>query len=355
MSVGLPLPKRVFGHGFLTKEGKKISKTTGNIINPNEMIDEFGTDSVRYFFMREYTFGSDGDFSRESFIHRINSDLANDLGNLLNRTLSLVKQNFGDVVPQPSEKTELDQELINLALDILPRTKPHIDNLAFSEVLDVIWELVRRANKYLDESAPWRLAKDPANKDRVATILYNCVETLRFLSILMSPFIPSSSIKIQEQIGISGKLSPQTFADLVWGKTPSGIPLGNVEPIFPRIEKEMKQEVKSADSLEITIDDFKKIDLRVVEILTAEAIEGADKLLKLTVNTDSGVKTVVAGIAQNYKPSELVGMKVVLVTNLKPAKVRGIESQGMILAAVGKSDLSVLTVQKDMPVGTKVR
>jgi methionyl-tRNA synthetase len=221
MSVGLPLPKRVFGHGFLTKEGKKISKTTGNIINPNEMIDEFGTDSVRYFFMREYTFGSDGDFSRESFIHRINSDLANDLGNLLNRTLSLVKQNFGDVVPQPSEKTELDQELINLALDILPRTKPHIDNLAFSEVLDVIWELVRRANKYLDESAPWRLAKDPANKDRVATILYNCVETLRFLSILMSPFIPSSSIKIQEQIGISGKLSPQTFADLVWGKTPS--------------------------------------------------------------------------------------------------------------------------------------
>ena len=326
-----------------------------NIINPNELIDEFGTDSVRYFFMREYTFGSDGDFTREAFIHRVNSDLANDLGNLLNRTLSLVKQNIGDVVPQPSGKTNIDQELINVALGTLAKTKPYIDNLAFSEVLEAIWELVRRANKYLDETAPWRLAKDSSNKDRVSTILYNCVETLRFLSILVYPFMPNSALKIQEQIGISDKLPEQTFADLEWGKTPAGIPLGKVAPIFPRIEKEQKQETKSSDTSEITIDDFKKIDLRVVQILTAEAVEGADKLLKLTVDTGSGERNIVAGIAQNYKPSELIGMKVILVTNLKPAKVRGIESQGMILAGVGKNDLSVLTVQKDMPVGTKVR
>jgi methionyl-tRNA synthetase len=355
MSAGIPLPKRVFGHGFLTKDGKKISKTTGNIINPNALIDEFGTDAVRYFFMREYTFGSDGDFTREAFILRINSDLANDLGNLLNRTLAMVNQNFDGIVPQPSDLSDNDKELVNLALGILPRTKPLIDELAFSSVLEVIWELVRRANKYLDESAPWRLAKDPANKDRVATILYNCVETLRFLSILLTPFIPNSSLKIQEQIGIAEKLPAQTFADLQWGKTPSNISLGKVEPIFPRIEVEVKQEAKASDTTEITIDDFKKIELKVVQILTAEAVEGADKLLRLTVETGSGVRDVVAGIAQYYPPSELVGMKVILVSNLKPAKVRGIESQGMILAAVGKSDLSVLTVQKDMPVGTKVR
>lgn len=355
MSAGIPLPKRVFGHGFLTKDSKKISKTTGNIINPNALIDEFGTDAVRYFFMREYTFGSDGDFTRGAFILRVNSDLANDLGNLLNRTLAMVKQNFDGIIPQPGELNDNDKELVNLALDILPRTKPLIDELAFSSVLEVIWELIRRANKYLDESAPWRLAKDPANKNRIATILYNCVETLRFLSILLTPFIPNSSLKIQEQIGIAEKLPAQTFADLQWGKTPSNIPLGKVEPIFPRIEVEVKQEAKASDTTEITIDDFKKLDLKVVQILTAEAIEGADKLLRLTVDTGSGEKNVVAGIAQYYPPSELIGMKVILVANLKPAKVRGIESQGMILAAVGKSELSVLTVQKDMPVGTKVR
>jgi methionyl-tRNA synthetase len=355
MSAGIPLPKKIFGHGFLTKDGKKISKTTGNIIDPNALIDEFGTDSVRYFFMREYTFGSDGDFTRGAFIHRLNSDLANDLGNLLNRTLAMVKQNFDGIIPQPSgDLSENDKELISLALEILPRTRPFIDKLSFSDVLEVIWELVRRANKYLDERAPWRLAKDPANRDRLATILYNCVETLRFLSILLTPFMPNSSLKIQEQIGIT-ELLAQTFADLEWGKTPSGISLGNVEPIFPRLEVEVKQEVKASDTAEITIDDFKKLDLKIVQILTAEAIEGADKLLRLTVETGSGVRNVVAGIAQYYPPSELVGMKVVLVSNLKPAKVRGIESQGMILAAVGKNDLSVVTIQKDMPVGTKVR
>ncbi len=353
MSAGLPLPKQIFGHGWLTKDGKKISKTIGNVIDPNELVDEFGTDAVRYFFMREYTFGSDGDFTRGSFIHRLNGDLANDLGNLLNRTLALVKQNFGDTIPEPKGEPEgTDSELVDIALGILPRIKPHIDKMAFSKVLEVIWELVRRANKYLDESAPWRLAKESSNKDRVATILYNCVEALRFLSILVSPFMPGASRKILEQIGIPGK--EQTFADLEWGKTPSGVTMDKVEPIFPRIEVEVKQVVKSSTS-EISIDDFKKMDLRVAEVLSAEAVEGTDKLLKLTVNPGSGARTIVAGIAQDYSPDDLIGKKVILVANMKPAKVRGGESQGMLLAAVGKKDCSIVTLDRDVPTGTKVR
>ncbi len=355
MSAGLPLPGQIFGHGYLTKDGKKISKTTGNVIDPNELVDEFGTDAVRYFFMREFTFGSDGDFSRESFIHRINSDLANDLGNLLNRTLALIKQNFGDTIPEPKREPEgNDQELIDTALEILPRLKTHIDKLAFSDALEVIWDLVRRANKYLDESAPWRLAKDTSKKDRVAAILYNCVEALRFLSILVSPFMPGASRRIFEQIGLDGEAADQTFADLEWGKMPSGVAMGKVEPIFPRIEVKKKQEVKTSTS-EITIDDFKKVDLRVAEVLSAEAVEGTDKLLSLTVDAGSGPRTIVAGVAEYYSPEDLVGKKVILVANLKPAKVRGIESQGMLLAAVGKKDLSILSIDKDMPSGTKVR
>lgn len=357
MSAGLPLPKKIFGHGWLTKDGKKISKTTGNIINPDELADEFGVDAVRYFFMREYSFGSDGDFTREGFIHRINSDLANDLGNLLNRTLAVVKQNFGEVIPAPtSDSNQLDNELIDLSIETLPRIKPLMDNLSFNEALETIWELVRRANKYLDETAPWRLAKEPSNMGRLATVLYNCIETLRFLSILISPFMPNSSLKIQEQLGIS---EPQTFADLDWGKTPHSIPLGKVEPIFPRVLVKTKAESKTAESKtgdsEITIDDFRKLDLRVVEIISAEPVEGTDKLLLLKIATGSGTRNVVAGIAEYYSPEEIVGKKVILVANLKPANVRGIESQGMILAATGKNELSIITVDRDMPLGTKVR
>jgi methionyl-tRNA synthetase len=357
MSAGLPLPGQIFGHGWLTKNGRKISKTTGNIIDPGELIDEFGVDAVRYFFMREYTFGSDGDFTRQAFIHRINGDLANDLGNLLNRTLAMVKQNFGGTVPEPESEPEgHDAELIDTALGVLSRVKPHMDKLAFSDALEVIWELVRRANKYLDESVPWRLAKDPSKRDRVATILYNCVETLRFLSILVSPFMPGASRKILEQIGLptANAGSPAGFADLEWGRMPSGVTLGKVEPIFPRIEVEVKKVIKPAIS-EITIDDFKKVELRVAEVLSAEAVGGADKLIRLSVDAGSGPRTTVAGVAEHYSPEDLVGRKVILVANLKPAKVRGIESQGMLLAAVGKKDMSIVTIDKDMPSGTKVR
>jgi len=357
MSAGLPLPAQIFGHGWLTRNGKKLSKTTGNVIDPNELIAEFGVDAVRYFFMREYTFGSDGDYSRDAFIHRINSDLANDLGNLLNRTLSMVKQNFGDVVPESNGKAEgTDAELIEMAKTTLSRLEPYIDKLALSDVLEVIWQLVRRANKYIDESAPWKLAKEPESRDRLAMVLYNCVETLRFLGILVSPFMPEASKKILEQIGLNDGSNGQSFDELEWGKMPSGVSLGKVEPIFPRIDvKEKRKQKAEATTSEITIDDLKKVDLRIAEVLSAEPVENTDKLLRLTVDVGTGPRTVVAGIAQYYPPDELVGKKVILVANLKPAKVRGIESQGMILAAVGKNDLSVTTVEKDMPAGTKVR
>ena len=353
MSAGLPLPSQVFAHGYLTKEGKKISKTTGNIIDPVGLANEFGPDAVRYFFMREFTFGSDGDFSRESFIHRINGDLANDLGNLLNRTLAMVGQNFGGTVPEPKgEPAGNDADLIATALGILSRAHPHLERMAFCNALEVIWELVHRANKYLDESAPWRLAKDPAKRERLATILYNCVEALRFLSILLAPFVPGASRKILDQIGLAG--TKPTFADLEWGRMPPGVALGEVKPIFPRIEVETTK-VTKATAAEITIDDFKKVDLRVAEVLSAQAVEGADRLFRLSVDAGSGPRTIVAGVAQHYSPEDLVGRKVILVANLKPAKVRGVESQGMLLAAVGKEDMSVLTLDKDMPLGTKVR
>lgn len=355
MAVGLPLPNQIFGHGWLTKNNKKISKTTGNVIDPNQLIDEFGTDAVRYFFMREYTFGSDGDFTRESFIHRINSDLANDLGNLLNRTLSMIKQNFGERIPEPKGRPEgTDQELIDTALGIPPKIKGYMDSLSFSDSLETIWTLVRRANKYIDECAPWKLAKESSSRDRLGTILYNCVEVLRFLSILLFPFIPASAGRIIEQIGLSDGLDKQTFAHLEWGKMPAGTIMGKVVPIFPRIEVKTEPTAKESSN-EITIDDFKKLDLRVAEIISAELVEGTTKLLRLNLEAGTGLKTVVAGIAENYKPEDLIGRKVILVANLKPAKVRGIESQGMILAAVGKNELSIITLEKDMPSGTRVR
>jgi len=266
-----------------------------------------------------------------------------------------VKQNFGDAIPEPKgEPAGTDAELVQTAMSILPQIKPYMDNLAFSNVLEIIWELVRRANKYIDESAPWRLAKESKSRDRLATVLYNCVESLRFLAILVTPFMPGASRKVLEQIGIPDKADKLTFADLEWGKMPAGVTPGEVEPIFPRIDVEVKKVTKPTTA-EITIDDFRKMDLRVAEVLSAEPVENTSKLLHVVVDAGSGPTNIVAGVAEHYSPEDLVGRKVILVANLKPAKVRGIESQGMLLAAVGKKDMSILTVDKDMPSGTKVR
>jgi len=359
MSVGLPLPKTVFGHGFWQVGGEKMSKSRGIYIDPVKAVEEYGTDPIRYFLLREIPFGGDGDFTWEKFAVRYNADLANDLGNLLNRTLGIAKRNFDGNIPEPADgQAEPDKELIELALSIPSRLDDCMNRLAFNNALEIIWELVRRGNKYIDETAPWQLARE--NKtERLGTVLYNCLETLRFISLLASPFIPESADEIRRQMGLSEEfIASENLESLKeWGGLPTHIPLGEPKPIFPRIELEKKEQPKKqADkSKEITIDDFKKLDLRVAEVVSAEPVEGADKILQLEVNIGNEKRQIIAGVAEYYLPQELVGKKVILVANLQPAKIRGIDSHGMLLAAVGKRELAIATLDKDMPSGTKVR
>jgi methionyl-tRNA synthetase len=388
MSVGLPLPRTVFGHGWVHLEGEKMSKSRGIYIDPIAAVKEHGADAIRYFLLREVPFGSDGDFSWEKFITRYNADLANDLGNLLNRTLTIAKRNFDGKIPCPSEQRERpDTELIELTLSIPERVNDCMNRLAFNNALEAIWELVRRGNKYIDETAPWQLAKE-GNTERLSTVLYNCLETLRFTALLVSPFMPESANEIRRQMGLSDEFSVSTLNPSypppappthpqplqggergegknleslkTWGGLPSGIPLGEPKPIFPRIQvkKEEKPETKKEVDTKnlITMDDFRKVDLRVAEVLSAEKVEGADKLLKLQVDVGHNEKRqIVAGIAEHYAPDDLIGKKVILVANLQPAKIRGIDSYGMLLAAVSKNDVAVVTLDKDAPLGARVR
>ncbi len=359
MSLGLPLPKTVFGHGWVHLEGEKMSKSRGIYIDPTAAVKEHGADPIRYFLLREVPFGSDGNFSWDKFIVRYNADLANDLGNLLNRTLSLAKRNFDGKIPQPAEQQEgPDKELIELALSIPSRVDECMNQLAFNNALEIIWELVRRGNKYIDETAPWLLARE-GNTERLGTVLYNCLETLRFTALLVSPFMPESANEFRRQMGLDDEFSAQETLESLkeWGGLPSGIPLGEPKPIFPRIQVEKKEKAtKKADTENlITMDDFKKVDLRVAEVLSAENIEGADKLLKLEVNVGHEKRQIVAGVAEYYSPDDLVGKKIILVANLQPAKIRGVESCGMLLAAESKNELSIVTLDKDIPVGVRVR
>ena len=362
MSVGLPLPKSVFVHGWVHLDGEKMSKSRGIYIDPIAAVKEYSADSIRYFLLREVPFGSDGDFSWQRFVTRYNADLANDLGNLLNRTLTLAKRNFDGKIPQPAEQQKgPDTKLIELALSIPERFNECMNNLAFNNALEIIWELVRRGNKYIDETAPWQLSKE-GNTERLGTVLYNCLETLRFTALLVSPFMPESANEIRRQMGLSDEFSEKENLENLkkWGGLPSGIPLGEPKPIFPRIqvkksEKPAAKKESDTDNL-ITMDDFRKADLRVAEVLSAEKVEGADKLLKLQVDVGHNEKRqIIAGIAEHYAPDNLVGKKIILVANLQPAKIRGVDSYGMLLAAVSKNDVAVVTLDKDAPLGARVR
>ena len=362
MSLELPLPKTVFVHGWVHLEGEKMSKSRGIYVDPIAAVKEYDADPIRYFLLREVPFGSDGDFSWQKFITRYNADLANDLGNLLNRTLSLAKRNFAGKIPPVGEQQEKpDTELIKLALSLPARVDECMNNLAFNNALEAIWELVRRGNKYIDETAPWQLAKE-GKEERLGMVLYNCLETLRFSALLVSPFIPESANEILRQMGLSDEFIEKENLDSLkaWGGLPSGIPLGEPKPIFPRIqikkeEKPDQQKEIDNDNL-ITIEDFRKVDLRVAEVISAEKIEGVDKLLKLQVDLGHNEKRqIIAGIAEHYAPDALVGKKVILVANLQPAKIRGVESYGMLLAAVSKNNLAVVTLDKDAPLGARVR
>ena len=364
MALGIELPKQVFGHGWLLVDGGKMSKSKGNVVDPVVLVEHFGVDAVRYFLLREIPFGSDGLFNNETFIKKINSDLANDLGNLLSRTVSMVEKYFEGVIPKMQVEGEFDEDLIRLAESTPVLVNEAIEGLKIPEALGHIWTLIGRANKYIDETTPWILARDEEKKGRLGGVLYNLMEVLRIVSALVEPFLPSTAQKIVEQTNAKD-ISFDSI--LSFGGTVAGTKVSKGDIIFPRIDVEKKlEELASLQEKvvpkkeykplkeEITIEDFAKLDLRVGKILTCEPIKGAKKLLKLKVDLGNEIRQVVSGISEHYEPKDLIGKKVVLVANLKPVKLKGELSEGMILAASSEGSLSIVTLDRDEEEGTVV-
>ena len=378
MALDLPLPKKVYGHGWLIVDGDKMSKSKGNVVDPIGLIDEFGADAIRYFLLREINLGQDGNFSRDALIGRINSDLANDLGNLLHRTLSMTLKFQDGVVKAPAGESDVDRSLKEDARETVAFFEQNMEDMQLSLTIKKVWAFISRANKYIDETAPWALAKDPAKKQELANVLYNLTEALRVISVLISPFMPTTAVRIWRQLGLAQDFASVRTEDIEqWGGVPADLYVGTPEQLFPRIEvekeeaapqpaaakqeKKEKKDKKDKQAQEalpegiISIDTFGKVQLRVAEVKAAEPVPKADKLLKLTLSLGEGApeRQVVSGIAPWYAPADLVGKHVVLVANLKPAKLRGVRSEGMILAAGDGKDLKILEV--DMPAGTEVR
>ncbi len=367
MALGEPLPKQVFGHPWLLFGTDKMSKSRGNVIYADDLVSLLGVDAVRYYLLSEMPYTSDGSITYETIIERYNSDLANTLGNLVNRTIAMTNKYFDGVITNPGIKEDVDDELISLALSTVGKVDELISQYRISDALDTIVSLAKRSNKYIDETMPWALAKDEDKKDRLATVLYNLLESIRFTAILLSPFMPETSEKIFAQLNTNMKDydSLKTFGALEKdNKVTAPSPLFNridAEKMLAEIEEKNKavqeEEKLVLDGIaKIGIEDFAKVDLRVAEITACEPVKKAKKLLKLTLNDGTAnPRTVASGIALWYKPDELVGRKVILVSNLKPATLCGVESQGMILAAdCGENDVKVIFVD-DMPVGAKIR
>ena len=380
MALDLPLPKKIFAHGFIMMKDGKMSKSKGNVVYPEMLIERYGLDAVRYFLLRELPFGQDGVFSPESFVERVNFDLANDLGNLLNRTVSMINKYFGGEIPAyAGQVTEFDQTLEDFIKTTVEKVEKNFEDMQFSIVLADIWALVARTNKYIDETAPWVLAKDEANKERLASVMNHLAESLRQIAIMIEPFMPRTTPQIFAQLGIEGEASKVWDSLTKFDTLAQGTKV--VEkgtPIFPRLEVEVEveyikdqmsqsvkpttEEPKKEEKIEevettplIGIDDFMKVEIKVGQIKECKQHPKADRLLVSQIDLGSEVRQIVSGIAEHYQPEQLVGRKVLVVTNLKPVKLRGELSEGMVLAASNDGTLTLPTIIDELPNGSKVK
>lgn len=358
MSLELPLPKQVLGHGWLLIDGGKMSKSKGNVVDPVILIDRYGIDALKYFLLREYTFGQDGVFTNEVMLKRMNFDLANDLGNLVSRTTAMIEKYCGGIIPKALTEDDIDRDLKSMAVSVAPKVEEDMNRFAFNNALENIWILIRRANKYIDEKTPWILAKNENDKDKLDTCMHNLAEVLRIVSILIYPYMHTTTERIRHQLGISSDIK---WEDSMKFEMLNGNKVKKGEALFPRLD--IEKELKALDDLkaqgqkmeqsndnvgsnlkpEIQFDDFEKIDLRVGTILQAEKHPKADKLLVFQVKLGDETRQIISGVAKDFTPEEMIGKNVIVVTNLKPRKLRGMESQGMILFAEDGDKLMEVT------------